>query len=135
MIVFFRRILFMVVVITVATGCIWIDDDDDGCCCCDIDEHIIYINHTGYTVDNYIDSEYVGTVPGYGDLSLWGDFEGPYEYYSECADCDDAMQWGPTTFDLDDGEVFRIYLEPGDWACSRVRVSDDIGVEVLQPSF
>ena len=92
-------------------GCIWIDDDDGvyipgG----ELEETVIYINRTAHTIDNTIDDAYVGSIGPGGSLEVVSlTLDGPHVYFSTCRGCD--LTWGPTTFSLREGEVFRIYLE------------------------
>lgn len=106
------RILVAVLIIGIQCGgCIWIDDDDGiyipgG----ELEETVLYINRTGYFIDNIIDDEFVGTVGPYETLRVVSmHLDGPHVFYSTCRDC--SLTWGPTTFTLGEGEIFRIYLE------------------------
>ncbi|MBN1354805.1 hypothetical protein JXA40_00890 [bacterium] len=92
------------------TGCIWVDDDDDDYYWRDYVEHIIYINNTGYPIENFIDRHYVGTVDPWSELHVYDrDLEGYHLFYSDCVDC--PLEWGPDEFYIHDGETFRIFLE------------------------
>ncbi|MBN1296346.1 hypothetical protein JXA80_06170 [bacterium] len=101
---------FVLLVMVVSGGCIWIDDEDDGPPCCNLDETVIYINRTGFVVDNIIDDQPVGSVGPDETLTIVSpDLDGQHEYTSFSRD--GSLTWGPTYFTLRDGEVFRIYLE------------------------
>lgn len=92
------------------SGCIWIDDDDDNHYYQNYEETIIYINNTSYSVDNFIDDEFVGAVAPNTELRVYGyDYDGSHKFYSKCIDC--SLEWGPTYFTIRDGETFKIYLE------------------------
>jgi hypothetical protein len=98
-------------------GCVFIDDDDnDGPR--NYQETIIYVNYTGYSIDNYIDNIYVGTVGPSTELRVYGyDFDGTHLYFSKCQTC--SLEWGPTEFFVHDGESFTIYLEDSGMTFSR----------------
>ncbi|MBN1878764.1 hypothetical protein JW823_01520 [bacterium] len=101
---------FIILVIVVLGGCIWIDDDGSPGINPDAEETIIYINRTGLFVDNMIDGEFVGTVGPDSTLYITSRYlDGQHEFYSVAQDGN--LSWGPTVFTLYDGEVFRIYLE------------------------
>ena len=105
-----RYIGLTVIALLVTGGCIWIDDDGPSGSYHDDEETVIYINRTGYFIDNLIDGEFVGTVGPDSTLHITSRYlDGRHEYYSEARDA--GLTWGPTMFTLYDGEVFRIYLE------------------------
>jgi hypothetical protein len=105
-----KGILVLIAVLMTWSGCIFVDDGDDHHHSINLEETVIYINRTGYSIENYIDGDFVGTVAPNTELYVYDYyFDGRHEFYSHCLDCD--LEWGPTEFVLYDGEVFRVYLE------------------------
>jgi len=106
-----KNILLAFVLVVLVSGCVWFEDDDDDCNHCnEYREHIIYINHTDYAIDNYINDVYVGSCTPLSDLHVYGDgYEGYSMYFSACNGCD--LEWGPTEFFVEQGGILRIILE------------------------
>jgi len=105
------KILLILLITICISGCIWIDDDDDDYYGSNDREHIVYINRTDCSVENFIDRYNVGIVEPWSELHLYDwDYEGYHMFHSVCLDYD--LEWGPDEFFIRDGETFRIYLEP-----------------------
>lgn len=104
------KIMLGILVVILMSGCIWIDDDHDDYCCNNYEEEIVYVNHTNYSVDNFIDDEFVGSVTPDSELHVFGyDYDGYHVFYSRCINFE--FEWGPDEFFIYDGETFTIYLE------------------------
>src|SRR5262245_37989490 len=82
--------------------------DNYGRCCNDAPETIRFENSTGLLVDNLIDRDYVGTVARQGALEVNGNWEGHHVFESTTQG--DVMHWGPTAFDIYDGDLFVLEL-------------------------
>ncbi len=88
-----------------SSGCLIIDPDDDW----NETEKIVYVNHTGAYVENYIDDDYVGTVAPWSEMRTRSKYyDGRHKFYSIAADAE--YEWGPDWFHVDDGETFVIDL-------------------------
>ena len=84
--------------------------DDYYPCCGDAIETIRFENYTTLDVDNFIDRNFVGTVPAGGALELNGNYEGRHLFESKTDR--DVMHWGPDEFDIFDGDLFVLELNP-----------------------
>ena len=106
-----KKIGFLIMMVILLQGCIWVEDDHENCCWNEM-ETIVYVNQTGYEIDNYIDGSFVGTVIPRSDLAVYGeDYQNYHTFYS--ATSGGEREWGPTEFYVQDGETFKIYLEDG----------------------
>ena len=105
----FRAIRISGLALAAAIGLASCYDDhyDDGCCN-DAIETIRFENSTELLVDNFIDREYVGTVPRHGVLEINGNFEGRHVF--ESTTTGDIQHWGPDEFVIYDGDLFVLEL-------------------------
>lgn len=109
----FSMMLVFLMLMAGLTSCIVIDDHEDF-----LREHVIFVNHTGWRIDNFIDDDFVGVVYPFEELHVSGrHLEGSHIFYSETTD--GSFTWGPTRFYIDDGETLIIDLEVGSWSSHR----------------
>lgn len=104
-----KRVLLLLVFIGICfsiPACLIVGDDDDN----DESERINYFNNTPYTVENYIDDVYRGSVDPFDSMTIYGDFEGTHKFYSRAIGIN--WTWDPMWRDLYDGETLNIYLDP-----------------------
>ena len=101
----------LILTILLLNGCVWDDDCGYGC---SFEEEIVFINTTGWNIECFIDNQSVGIVAPNNEMHIFGEhYEGVHLYYAECKENDCNTHWGPTEFFMNEGELFRIYLDIG----------------------